>query len=125
MQIIPHCEMRQIGNEIICDYTIERWKEVLKADVELVYLRGRVKKEQQRSAELTLQNSALQGQVDAHEDTKGILVERNDKLVKDILDIDKKYQLERVKPRWGSPVAWTVAATAAALLIGYVANDKL
>ena len=117
--------MRQVENTIICDYTIEKWKEVLKADGELVYLRDRVKKEQQRAAELTLQNSALQGQVDAYEDTKSVLVERNDKLVKDIIDIDKKYQLERVKPRWGSPVAWTVAATAAALLFGYVANDKL
>jgi hypothetical protein len=125
MQIIPHCEMRQVGNTIICDYTIERWKLVLKADVELVHLRSKLKKILARSAELSKQVEILQGQIDVHGETRKILVEREAKLTKDLIDLDRKYQLERVKPRWGNPVAWGVAAVSVALLGGYIVNDVL
>ena len=67
----------------------------------------------------------MTGEKVIHPDTKEVLVERNNKLTKDLIETDRKYQLERVKPRWGNPVAWSVAAVAAALLVGYVANDKL
>lgn len=117
--------MRQVGNTIICDYTIERWKLVLKADVELVHLRSKLKKILARSAELSKQVEILQGQIDVHGETRKILVEREAKLTKDLIDLDRKYQLERVKPRWGNPVAWGVAAVSVALLGGYIVNDVL
>ena len=121
----PSCELKKVGGEELCAYDLDTWKLVLKSDAELVHLRIKVKKELEKSAELALQVDALQSQVDKLSATKDLLVERNDKLVKDIIKIDKKYQDERVKPQWGSPVAWTVAAVAAAVLGGFVINDAL
>lgn len=121
VQVIPKCTL--IGDR--CGYTLGEWKLVLKADAELVHLRTQLKKEEARSAELAKQVEILQGQIDVHGETRKILVEREEKLTKDLIDLDRKYQLERVKPQWGNPVAWGVAAISVALLGGYVVNDAL
>jgi len=122
---LPACELKQVGGEQLCTYTLENWKLVLKSDAELIHLRTQLKNESARSAELAKQAEILQGQIDVHGETRKLLVEREAKLTKDIIDLDRKYQLERVKPRWGNPVAWGIAAVSLSLLAGYVVNDQL
>ena len=90
----------------------------LQADAELVAKRELLAKEKERTANLTLQLGSLQGQVEAYAENQKVLVTRNDKLVIDLIECDRKYQNERVKPRWGSPVAWTIAAVASSVLAG-------
>jgi hypothetical protein len=123
MEIIPHCDLKQVGNEMLCTYSLEKWKLVLKADVELVSKRKLLAKEKERSAALTLQVDGLKSQVGVYANSQKLLVERNNKLTQDLIDLDKKYQNERVKPRWGSPLAWTVAAVSTSVLAGFILKD--
>ena len=57
--------------------------------------------------------------------SRPVLVGRVDKLTGDFIALDKKYQDERVKPRIGSPVAWSITAAVAALAGGYILKDRL
>jgi hypothetical protein len=49
---------------------------------------------------------------------------RNKALTKQLIETDRKYQLERVKPRWGSYISWAVTGLVAAVLTGYVVADQ-
>lgn len=124
---MPKCDVYTLksGAEI-CGFEAAVWfGKVLTVDAELVHAKAQLKNESARSAELAKQVEILQGQIDVHGDTRKLLVEREAKLTKDMIDLDRKYQLERVKPRWGNPVAWGIAAVSVALLGGYVVNDAL
>lgn len=101
------------------------WKKILAADAELVHTRTQLKNEKKRTVNLTTQVATLRGQVDVYANTQNALVERNAKLTKDLIDLDKKYQYERAKPRWGSPVAWTVAAVSTSVLAGVLLKNVL
>jgi hypothetical protein len=103
----------------VCGYlNIEDWKLVLKADAELVHARVQLRNEGERIALLTLQLSELKGQVATYANSQSILVQRNGELTKQLLDLDLKYQQERVKPTWGSPLAWTIAGVSTSILAG-------
>lgn len=107
------------GAGTICGYVnIEDWKAVLEADAELVLRREQAKKEAARAEALDLQVRSLQVQVQTYARTQVVLVERTEKLTLDLIALDKKYQNERVRPSWGSPVAWTIAAVSTSLLAG-------
>lgn len=107
------------GVGTICGYSnIDDWMSVLEVDAELVHQRVVAKKEAARSTSLVLQVTSLQDQVAIYTQRQAVLVARADKLSSDLIVLDKKYQLERVKPMWGSPVAWTVAAISTSLLAG-------
>lgn len=114
------------GVGTVCGYLdIEDWKAVLKADAELVHLREVAKKEVERAANLALQVNSLQSQVATYASSQALLVARTDKLTKDLIALDKKYQDERVKPTWGSPVAWTIAAVSTSILAGVLINSAM
>jgi hypothetical protein len=103
----------------MCGYTdLEDWKLVLKADAELVSKRALLAKEKERTANLALQVGTLAGQVGKCAGNQEVLTERNSKLTQDLIKKDKLYQNERVKPRWGSPVAWTIAGLSTSVLAG-------
>lgn len=107
------------GIGTICGYAVlEDWKAVLEADAELVLRREQAKKEAARADALDLQVKSLQDQVRTYARTQVMLVERTEKLTLDLIALDKKYQNERVRPSWGSPVAWTLAAVSTSLLAG-------
>lgn len=119
MYIIP-------GVGTVCGYTdIDDWKTILKVDAELVSNRTLLAKEKERTANLTLQVKTLEGQVGTCEDNQRVLVERSSKLTTDLIALDKKYQNERVKPRWGSPLAWTIAGVSTSILAGIFLKSVL
>jgi hypothetical protein len=123
---LPKCTLYKTADgQEVCGYTLEQWKGALRVDAELVHCKAELKKEKERSAYLAQQKTALQGQVSVYADSQKTLVDRNNQLTKDLIDLDKKYQYERVKPRWGSPVAWTVAAVATSVLAGFVVHDLI
>jgi hypothetical protein len=125
--IVPECKSFIVpGVGEVCGFLdVEDWKKVLKADAELVHSRGRLKKEEARAANLMAQVKSLRDQVAVYAETQHALVAQNDKLTKDLIDLDKKYQDERVRPRWGSPVAWTIAAVSTSILAGVLIEGLL
>jgi len=120
-KIVPKCKL----SGELCGYTLGEWKLVLAADAELVSKRALLAKEKDRTAALTLQADALKSQVGVYAGTQVVLVERNLKLTQDLIELDRKYQFERVRPRWGSPLAWTVAAVSTSVLAGFVISNAL
>lgn len=123
----PDCVKHELSNgAMICGFTnLDDWKKVLKADVELTAKKKLLDLERRKSAQLAAQLIDYMGQLKAYQEIVSIQKDRNIELTKDVLDTDRKYQLERVKPRWGSAAAWTTAAVLAAVLSGFVANDVL
>lgn len=116
----PNCTKYLIAvGGLVCGYeNIEDWKTVLRADAELTDLRERLKSEQQRSALLTEQLDQAVKEAVARAGAESVLKTQNTKLTNDLIALDEKYQKERVKPTWGSPVAWTIAGVSTAMLAG-------
>lgn len=113
------------GKEVCGFENIDDWKLILTADADLVYVREQLKNEQLRTINLSEQKTLLQAQVDAANANQKLLVEQNSKLTNDLIGLDKKYQDERVKPTWGSPVAWTIAGVSTSVLVGFVLYSLL
>lgn len=125
-QIVPTCKVYKTSAGDVCGFLdIEDWKSILKADAELVHSRIQLKNEGDRFATLTLQLTELKGQVDVYANSQSILVQRNTDLSKQLIDLDLKYQQERVKPSWGSPIAWTIAGVSTSILVGFIAARYL
>jgi hypothetical protein len=124
-QVVPACTKYTVpGVGTICGYVnVEDWKAVLEADAELVLRREQAKKEAARADAMDLQVRSLQAQVQTYARTQVVLVKRTEKLTVDLVALDKKYQNERVRPAWGSPVAWTLAAVTTSLLAGMLISD--
>jgi hypothetical protein len=123
---IPECELVKTkdGREM-CAYTLEQWISVLKADSLISHHYVMIGKLEEKVTLLEGQKIDFQKQIRALTDNNKLLIQGNDKLRADFLALDKKYQYERVKPRWGSPVAWTVAAVSTAVLAGFVLKETL
>ena len=120
-KLVPKCKLAKVaGGGETCGYTLGEWKLVLEVDAELVSKRTLLAKEKERTAALTLQVTNLESQVAVYVKSQKLLVDRTHELTTDIIEIDRKYQNERVKPRLGSPLAWTVAAVSTAVLGGFV-----
>lgn len=126
-RIVPQCTKYKLkdGTEI-CGYeNVEDWKKVLEADAELVLLRETAAKKGDDANNLAQQVLTLRGQVDACTDNVKILVTRNEKVTNQLIDLDKKYQDERVKPQWGSWVSWGLAAVSTSILAGVLIKSTL
>ena len=118
-KVVPSCKVYKTTTGEVCGFlNIEDWKLVLKADAELVHSRIQLKNEGERAALLTLQLTELKGQVATYANSQSILVQQSVALTKQLLDLDLKYQQERVKPTWGSPLAWTIAGVSTSILAG-------
>jgi hypothetical protein len=83
-----------------------------------VHLRIQLKNDGERVALLSLQLTELKKQVEIYANSQSIVVQRNSDLTKQLLDLDLKYQQERVRPSWGSPLAWTIAGVSTSILAG-------
>lgn len=121
---LPQCKLyKTIDGQEVCGYSLEGWKSALKVDAELVTTKFRLKKETERTGALSQQVTALREQVSVYAESQIVLVDRSNKLTQDIISLDKKYQTERVKPRFGSPVAWTLAAVSTSVLAGFAISS--
>ena len=119
---IPKCDIYTLSSgKEICGFTAEVcFSSVLTVDLDLVHEKKQLKNEKARSVELAKQVNSLQDQIDVHAETRKLLEERGADLTKELIAKDKELQEERVKPRWGNPIAWTVAAVATAILGGFI-----
>lgn len=126
-KVIPPCRLYKTAQGIeVCGYVdLEDYKQVLRVDAELVHLRERLKIEQARTAELLELKGLCLTEVQAIAGSQAILRQHADRLQTQLIDLDKRYQDERVKLRWGSPIAWTIAAVSTAVLVGFVASSAL
>lgn len=125
VELVTDCEMIPHKGEDFCGLTLEEWKRVLKTNATYTSKARLLHYEQLRTSSLENQKSALQISLEALADSQGVLTERVDKLTVELIATDKKYQQERVKPRLGDPLAWTVAAAAVSVLVGFVAYKAL
>lgn len=134
-QVVPQCEVYDLadGREV-CGYvvkqadgteTLDQWKEVLRVDAELVVLRRADGLRRRKLAELSVQVSAAVVALAAAERALELVEDRNDDLTRQLIETDRKYQEERVKPRIGGGWAWAAAGLVAAGLVGYVVADQL
>jgi len=125
-QTLPACKVYKTAAGDVCGYLdIEDWKLVLGSDAELVHSRIQLKIDADLTATMNLQLTELKGQVSTYAGSQSILVQRNSDLTKQLLDLDLKYQQERVKPTWGSPVAWTIAGVSTSILAGVLIASLL
>ena len=124
VKIVPKCKLvKAVSGEQVCAYTLLEWQEVSKFDAELVSKRRLLSYADLRFGTIVDQRDLLIEQVKAYAENQALLIKREDKLVADVIAKDRELQYERVKPRWGNPVAWTIAAVSTALLAGYVGKD--
>lgn len=123
----PNCTKYQIAvGGLVCGYeNIEDWKLVLRADAELTHVREQLKNEEVKDALLHVQLEQAVKEAAARSGAESILKTQNEKLTNDLIALDEKYQKERVKTVWGSPIAWGLAAVSTALLAGFVIHDVI
>lgn len=116
---LPQCHIYFIDGKSICGYAdVEDWKLVLKSDAELVHLRNKVRFMEEFQSNQEGQLQSLNRQLDLSAEQAAVLGAENTQLTKDLIALDKKYQDERVKPQWGSTVAWSIAGISTAALAG-------
>ena len=120
----PPCRLYRLDSGLeICGFTdLEDWKLVLKVDRELTFLRLTAKIDEKRADNLSLQVATLEGQVAALEKSQVIFADRNEELTRQLIACDKSLQDERVKPAWGSTLAWTFAGISTSVLVGVIAG---
>ena len=134
-KILPECKVYPLadGREV-CGYvvkladgteTAEEWKAVLRVDAELVVLRHQDGLRRRKLAELSIQASEAVAALAAAERALEVVERRNGDLTRQLIETDRKYQNERVKPRIGGGWGWGAAALFAVGLVGYVAADQL
>jgi hypothetical protein len=123
-QNIPECELvKTTDGREMCAYELEDWISVLKADALITHQQIMMGKDEERISILEEIRIDLKIQLTASTANQTLLITNNDKITHELIDLDKKYQNERVRPRWGSPLAWTVAAVSTAVLAGFVVRD--
>lgn len=122
---IPKCDIYTLrGGAEVCGFEATVWfGQVLTVDAKLVHTLEQLKNESARSVELSSQVESLQGQLRLMGENNVKLKAYAAKQTDELIALDKKYQDERVKPRWGNPLAWTVAAVSTAVLAGFVIKE--
>ncbi len=125
--VIPECKVYTLkdGREVCGWLTEDEVKTAYRADAELVQCREQLDTHSERIESLNLQLGATTTALIAERRSTEVLKERNTELTADLIEMNRKYENERVKPRWGSPIAWTTAAILGAGLLGFIGNDLL
>jgi hypothetical protein len=124
-QIIPICHVYPLadGREVCGWLTIEEVQAAYDADAELVKLRETSAAQGEQIIAFGVQISAIRAALEAERRSVIVLQASNNRLTDDVVKWNRKYEYERVKPRWGNPIAWTSAAGLAAILLGVVGKE--
>lgn len=126
VQLLTECPRHVMDKGVeYCALSLEEWKRVLKTNAAYTNKVKLLHYESLKTSSLENQKTALQLSLEAMADSQKVLTARVDKLTVDLIATDKKYQDERVKPRLGNPIAWTIAAASAALAAGIVVKTAL
>jgi hypothetical protein len=94
-------------------------------DAEISFRRKKADLEAARIEELKTVSSNLTEAVGAQRRATAIVADRNTELTRQLIETDRKYQKERVKPRWGNPLAWGLAASLGAGLLGVLGHELI
>lgn len=119
------CEIIPQNGEDLCGLDFAEWQRLLKTNAALASARRLLQYEQDRIKVLADQKVAMKKQIEAFVNSQEVMTMHIDKLTKDHIALDKKYQYEREKPRLGNYVGWTVAAVATVILGGVLIKDLL
>ena len=126
-KIIPPCKVYALGDgREVCGWlTIEEVTTAYNADAELVKLRETDATKNEQLIAFSIQVASITAALEAEQRSVTVLQAREAKLTDDLIETNRKYENERVKSRWGNPVAWTTAAGLAAILLGIVGKEIL
>jgi len=126
-KIAAPCRLYTLASgQQICGYAdIEDWKKVLVVDLELSSLREKTRLQEEKIENLEAIKQLHLKELDALTKSQETLTKANEKLTKQLIELDRKYQDERVKPRWGAPVAWSIAAVSTSILVGFIVHEAL
>ena len=125
-RIIPKCEVQALkSGETGCVYNLEQVKELYKIDSELFSLRASFELQKAKSEILSSSLTKVQEQSRLSLTNVKLFKDRNAELTTQLIESDRKLQLELARPRWGSYIAWGVAAVLAASFTGYVIADRI
>ena len=125
-KIIPKCivvELKAGGKG--CVYTLPQVKKLYDLDSELNALRVTDKLSQQK---LKLQGSIITKmtkQLELSHKSLQTVQDRLKEMTRQLIETDRKYQLERVKPRWGSYLSWGIVVAVTAAFTSYVVADQV
>lgn len=126
-KIIPECKVYSLadGREVCGWLTLAEVQAAYDADAELVKLRETSATQGEQIIAFGIQVSAIRAALEAEQRSVTVLKAREVKLTGDLIEMNRKYEYERVKPRWGNPIAWTAAAVFGAALLGIVGYELL
>lgn len=126
-QIIPACKVFTLkdGREVCGWLTLEDVKAAYTADADLVKCREDIATKTVEVEVLGVQAASALEALDAEQRTTSALKARNQELTTDLIEMNRKYELERAKPRFGSPIAWTTAAVLGAALVGVMGANLI
>jgi hypothetical protein len=118
LEILPQCLKYTVPNVgLVCGYkNLADVQLLYTLDAELELHRDVKRLEKAKIHELENQIIHLRAAEDARKRAADLLKDRNQELVQQLIDTDRRLQKERVKPRWGNPLAWTLSAVLAASL---------
>jgi len=122
---VPKCKVELCGDHRACTYDLEQVKLLYKADSELLLLRQKIPLLVDK---VFLLRSSVEHMTEAAElekNSKDTLSKRLDQLTKQLIESDRRLQLEIAKPKWGSYIAWGVAVVVTASFAGYVIADQV
>jgi hypothetical protein len=108
-----------------CVYNLEEVKQLFLADSELATLRAVAPLRLQQVDELKLAVAAETKRADSFNNINLRLQGRVDDLTRERLVCDQDLQNERAKPRFGNPLAWSIAGVAVALAAGVLLANTL
>jgi len=123
----PPCQVFTLadGREVCGWLSIDDVRTAYRADAELVQCRETTVAHIKMVEALKIEAFELRAALVVEEQSKTLVVDRNKELTTDLIEMNRKYEHERARPRWGSPTAWTTAAVLGAVLVGYVGADLI
>jgi hypothetical protein len=126
-QVIPACKVYKLadGREVCGWLKIEDVRAAYKADAELVKCREVTAAQVVKIDALEKEVFNVRAALALEEGSRTLVVDRNKELTTDLIEMNRKYENERAKPRWGNPIAWTTAAVLGAALVGFVGADLI
>ena len=126
-QILPECKVYKLDDEReVCGWlTIEEVTAAYSADAELVACREVSAAQDGKIKAIGIQFASAMKALLAEQRSVSTLQKRSKQLTDDLIALNKKYEYERAKPRWGAPIAWGSAGILGAALIGIVGYEIL